>query len=102
MGAIFAETSVVFCGMQTLYFSLGNIQPFAPLETEEVEEGVTVVNGDGKIVGLQLADNRMVVRLDEIIEKLDLDRDLVWSKVHADDDALTGRRGDVFGGVQGR
>lgn len=88
--------------MQTLYFSLGNIQPFAPLDTEEVEKGVTIVKGDGKIVGLQLADVRMVARLDEIIEKLGLDGDLVWSKLRADDDALTGRRGDVFGGVQGR
>lgn len=88
--------------MQTLYFSLGIIQPFAPLDTEEVERGVTIVKGDGKIVGLQLADVRMVSRLDEIIEKLGLDSERVWSKLRADDDALTGRRGDVFGGVQGR
>lgn len=88
--------------MQTLYFSLGNIQPFAPLDTEVVEEGVTILKGDGKIVGLQLADVRMVARLDEIIESLGLDADRVWSRLRADDDALTGRRGDVFGGVQGR
>lgn len=88
--------------MQTLYFSLGNIQPFAPLDTEEVEDGVTIVKGDGKIVGLQLADVRMVARLGEIIDSLGLDSDVVWSRLRADDDALTGRRGDVFGGVQGR
>ncbi len=88
--------------MQTLYFSLGNIQPFAPLDTEEVEEGVTIVRGDGKIVGLQLADVRMVLRLGEIIDTLGLDSEVVWSRLRADDDALTGRRGDVFGGVQGR
>ena len=88
--------------MGTLYFSLGNIQPFAPLDAEEVEEGVTIVNGDGRIVGLHLADVRMVTRLDAICDALGLDADLVWSKLHADDDALTGRRGDIFGGVQGR
>lgn len=85
-----------------IYFSLGNIQPFAPIETEEPEPGVVVIRGDGKIVGLRLADNRMLLQLDEIAERLGLDGGGLWQRVRADDDVLTGRRGDLFGGVTGR
>ena len=85
-----------------IYFSLGIIQPFAPLQTDEVEPGVTVVRGDGKIVGLRLDDNRRLGELDDIATRLDLDPEFLWARVHADADVLTGRRGDLFGGVQGR
>ena len=40
--------------MPAIYFSLGHVQPFADMETEVIEEGVTVVRGDGKLVGLRL------------------------------------------------
>ncbi len=85
-----------------IYFSLGIVQPFASLETEEPEPGVATVIGDGKIVGLRLADNRMLAQLDEIAGRLGLDPELLWERVHADADVLVGRRGDLFGGVQGR
>lgn len=88
--------------MPAIYFSLGIVQPFADLTTEEVEEGVVTVVGDGKIVGLRLADNRMLLRLDEIAARLELDPERVWARVRADEDLLTGRRGDLFGGVTGR
>ena len=87
--------------MPAIYFSLGVVQPFADLTSEEIEEGVVTVVGDGKIVGLRLADNRMLLRLDEIAARLDLDPERVWARVRADDDLLTGRRGDLFGGVTG-
>jgi len=85
-----------------IYFSLGIVQPFAPMETRELEEGVTALMGDGKIVGMRLADVRMVCELDDIADRHGLDAEFMWSRVHADDDVLTGRRGDVFGGVTGR
>ena len=85
-----------------IYFSLGIVQPFAALETEQPEPGVTTVVGDGKIVGLRLDDNRMLARLDEIAERLGFDSDAAWARVRADDDVLVGRRGDLFGGVEGR
>ncbi|MDH3725226.1 MAG: hypothetical protein OER93_05725 [Thermoleophilia bacterium] len=85
-----------------IYFSLGIIQPFAPLQTEEPEPGVTTVVGDGKIVGLRLEDNRMLAQLDEIAGRIGLDPEQLWARVRADDDVLVGRRGDLFGGVQGR
>jgi hypothetical protein len=88
--------------MPAIYFSLGVVQPFADLTSEEIEEGVVTVVGDGKIVGLRLADSRMLLRLDEIATRLDLDPERVWARVRADDDLLTGRRGDLFGGVTGR
>ena len=44
--------------MPAIYFSLGHVQPFADMETEVVEEGVTAVRGDGKLVGLRLDDPR--------------------------------------------
>jgi hypothetical protein len=88
--------------MPPIYFSLGIVQPFADLAAEEVAEGVVTIVGDGKIVGLRLADNRMLVRLDEIASGLGLDPEKVWARVRADDDVLTGRRGDLFGGVTGR
>ena len=86
----------------SIYFSFGIVQPFAPMETAELEEGITALMGDGKIVGLRLADVRMLCQLDEIAERHGLDSDTLWARVRADDDALTGRRGDVFGGVTGR
>jgi hypothetical protein len=84
--------------MPAIYFSLGHVQPFADMETASLEEGVTVVRGDGKVVGLRLDDPRTVLRLPEIIEKLELDEERVWSRLRADDDVLLGSRAATWGG----
>ena len=86
--------------MPAIYFQLGLVQPFADMSTEQLEgeEGVLLVRGDGKLVGLRLADPRLVLRLDELIARLGLDADRVWGKLRADDDVLIGRRAAVWGG----
>jgi len=83
-----------------IYFQLGLVQPFADMSAEAVEgfEGVTVVRGDGKIVGLRLAEPQTVLRLPDIIERLGLDPERVWARLHADDDVMLGRRAAVWGG----
>jgi hypothetical protein len=83
-----------------IYFQLGLVQPFADMSAEGVEgfDGVTVVRGDGKIVGLRLAEPQTVLRLPEIVERLGLDPDRVWSRLRADDDVMLGRRAAVWGG----
>ena len=48
--------------MPAIYFRLGNVQPFADMSAERPEEGVTIVKGDGKIVGLRLDRPEMVGR----------------------------------------
>ena len=52
--------------MPAIYFSLGNVQPFADMKAERPEEGVTIVTGDGRIVGLRLDDPRKVLDLPEV------------------------------------
>ena len=84
--------------MPPIYFSLGHVQPFAEMETTVVEEGVTVVRGDGKVVGLRLEDPRAVLRLPELIQKLGLDEERVWSRLRADADVLLGARAATWGG----
>lgn len=84
--------------MPAVYFSLGYVQPFADMETEEVEPGVTVVRGDKRIVGLRLADPRQILELPRLIDALGLDADRVWDRVRADDDVLLGRRAATWGG----
>ncbi len=84
--------------MPAIYFSLGNVQPFADMATESVQEGVTVVRGDGAVVGLRLDDPRLVLQLPEIIERLGLDPERVWGRLRADADALLGSRAAAWGG----
>lgn len=84
--------------MPAIYFSLAYVQPFADMTTEDIDDGVTVVRGDGEIVGLRLAEPRLVLRLPEIIERLDLDPDKVWNRLRADADVLVGNRKAVWGG----
>lgn len=84
--------------MPAIYFSLAYVQPFADMSTESVEEGVTLVRGDGTIVGLRLDEARLVLRLPEIIERLDLDADKVWNRLRADADVLVGSRAATWGG----
>lgn len=86
--------------MPAVYFQLGLVQPFADMSAEPVEgfAGATVVRGDGKIVGLRLAEPRDVLRLPELIERLELEPERVWSRLRADDDAMLGRRAATWGG----
>ncbi len=84
--------------MPAIYFRLGNVQPFADMSVEKVEEGVTLVKGDGKIVGLRLAEPRLVLDLPGIVERTGLDADQVWSRLRADDDVMLGARAATWGG----
>lgn len=84
--------------MPAIYFSLAFVQPFADMATESVEEGVTIVRGDGAIVGLRLSDPKLVLKLPEIIEKLDLDEERVWGRLRADADVLLSSRAATWGG----
>lgn len=84
--------------MPAIYFSLGHVQPFADMATEPVEEGVTLVRGDGKVVGLRLEDPRLVLKLPELIDRLGLDADRVWARLRGDADVLLGARAATWGG----
>ena len=84
--------------MPPIYFTLGHVQPFADMAIESVEEGVTLVRGDGKIVGLRLEDPRLVLKLPELIERLGLDEARVWNRLRGDADVLAGSRAATWGG----
>jgi len=79
-----------------LYLSVSAVQPFADITTEapEDEPGLLLVRGDGKIVGIRLEETSDVVRLPGLIEKFGLNPEVVWSRVHGDDD-LTLLRGSA-------
>lgn len=84
--------------MPAIYFRLGNVQPFADMKAERPEEGVTVIRGDGKIVGLRLDAPRMVLDLPGIIERVGLNEEQVWGRLRADDDVMLGARAATWGG----
>jgi hypothetical protein len=84
--------------MPAIYLSLGHVQPFAEMATEVVEEGVILVRGDGKVVGLRLEDPRLVVKLPELIERLGLDPERVWARLRGDADVVLGSRTATWGG----
>ncbi len=84
--------------MPAIYFRLGNVQPFADMTADRVEEGVTIVRGDGKIVGLRIDDPKMVLDLPGILERVDIDPEKVWSRLRADDDVMLGARAATWGG----
>ncbi len=84
--------------MPPIYFSLGYVQPFADMDTEEIEAGVQVVRGDGRVVGLRLEDPRQVLELPRLIDQLGLDADRVWERLHGDADVLSNRRQATWGG----
>ena len=83
-----------------IYFSIGYCQPFAKMATEAVGgfDSVEIVTADGEIVGIRIDNPREVVRLDELIEQLNLDPDRIWSRLRADDDVLNNRRQATWGG----
>lgn len=82
----------------SVYFSLRTVQPFADMKTEKIEDGVTVVRGDGVVVGLRLDDPRDVTRIPEIAAKLEIDEERLWSKLRGDEDLLNSRRAATWGG----
>jgi len=86
--------------MPAIYFQLGLVQPFAKMAAEALPgfEGVTVVKGDDKIVGLRLGEPQLVLKLPEIIAELGLDADRVWNRLRADADVMLGRRAQTGGG----
>jgi hypothetical protein len=84
--------------MPAIYFRLGNVQPFADMSADRVEEGVTLVKGDGKIVGLRLDEPQMVLQLPGILERLAIEPERVWSRLRADDDVMLGARAATWGG----
>jgi hypothetical protein len=84
--------------MPAIYFRLGNVQPFAEMTADRVEEGVTVVRGDGNIVGLRIAEPKMVLELPGILERVGIDPERVWSRLRADDDVMLGARAATWGG----
>ncbi|MFP5451063.1 MAG: hypothetical protein ACLGG9_04850 [Thermoleophilia bacterium] len=84
--------------MPAIYFSLAYVQPFADMSTEKPEDGVTVVRGDGQIVGLRLDDPRLVLRLSEICANIGVDEEKVWPRLRADADVLLGSRAATWGG----
>jgi hypothetical protein len=84
--------------MPPIYFSIGNVQPFADMETEELEPGVRVVRGDGVVVGLRLDEPELVLRLPDLIERLDLEPERVWSRLRGDSDVLGQARTATWGG----
>ena len=59
---------------------------------------MTLVRGDGKVVGLRLEDPRSVVRLPELIERLGLDEERVWSRLRGDVDVVASSRAATWGG----
>ena len=84
--------------MPAIYFRLGNVQPFADMTVDKVEDGVTLVRGDGKVVGLRLDEPQKVLDLPGIIERLGLEPERVWSRLRADDDVMLGARAATWGG----
>jgi hypothetical protein len=81
-----------------IYLSVGAVQPFAAISVDvpDDEPGVTLVTGDGKLVGIRLDTTSDVVRLPALIEKFGLDADRVWSRIRGDED-LTQLRGGARG-----
>lgn len=86
-----------------IYLSFRPVQPFAKIETEDLSDpaGVTLVRGDGEVVGIRLAHNDMVLLLPQLIETYDLPAERVWMRLRGDDDIALGRRA-VHGGQRPR
>lgn len=85
-----------------IYLSFRAVQPFAKIETEQLEDPpVTLVRGDGVVVGIRLPEHEMVLRLPELIERYELPAAAVWSRLRGDDDISLGRR-SVHGGQRPR
>lgn len=77
-----------------VYLSIGAVQPFADISSEVLQDepGVSLVWGDGKVVGIRLEHGELVLRLPALIERFELDPERVWSRIRGDDDITLGRR----------
>lgn len=86
-----------------IYLSFRAVQPFAKIEREDLSdpEGVSLVKGDGQVVGIHLRDNDQVLLLPRLIEEYALPAQAVWSRLRGDDDVSLGRRA-VHGGQKPR
>ncbi len=86
-----------------IYLSFRPVQPFAKITREDLTDpaGVTLVRGDGEVVGIRLAENDQVLLLPRLIEEYDLPADRVWMRLRGDDDVSLGRRA-VHGGAKPR
>ena len=83
--------------MPPIYLSIGNVQPFAEMESDVVEDGIHVVRGDGKVCGLWFERPQLILKLPEMIESMGLDEERVWSRLKGDADVL-GSRSATWGG----
>ena len=63
--------------------------------------GMPAYAGDGKVVGIRLNDNRLVLKLPALIERFGLDEARVFAKLRGDDDVTLGRR-SLHGGRTAR
>ena len=76
----------------SIYLSIQPVQPFADIDSEEIEDDIKIVRADGKVVGIRLPENEMVLRLPELIERYEIEPRLVWNRLRGDDDIDLGRR----------
>ena len=56
--------------MTAIYFSLGNVQPFADMKADRPEEGVTIVTGDGKVYVTAQDGKIIVLKSGDTLEEL--------------------------------
>ena len=84
----------------SIYLSIGAVQPFADIKKEDVDDepGVHLVWADGKIVGIRLDDNELVLKLPQLIERFELNPERVWTRLRGDDDGGTIGRRSMHGG----
>ena len=83
--------------MPPIYLSIGNVQPFAEMESDQIEDGIHVVKGDGKVCGLWFERPQLILKLPEMIESMGLDEERVWGRLKGDADLL-GSRAATWGG----
>lgn len=76
----------------SIYLSIRPVQPFADIDSEVIEDDIKIVRADGKVVGIRLPENDMVLRLPDLIERFEIEPHLVWNRLRGDDDIELGRR----------
>lgn len=76
----------------SIYLSIRPVQPFADIDSEVIEDDIKIVRADGRVVGIRLPENDMVLRLPDLIERFEIEPHLVWNRLRGDDDIELGRR----------
>lgn len=76
----------------SIYLSIRPVQPFADIDSEVIEDDIKIVRADGKVVGIRLPENDMVLRLPDLIDRFEIEPHLVWNRLRGDDDIELGRR----------